>query len=321
MKNPLLTTVFLLAALFCFAQSGSITNMSVAQRTDGTGLVDIHFDLDGPVNSYYMNLEVSFNAGANYFVIRGIYLSGDVGPISPGTNKHIVWDGMQSHPNRYSNETMLMIIATSAGSINPCPNAPTVTDIDGNVYNTELIGQQCWMKENLRVTHYRDGEEIHGMSWYDNDISWKYIYGGLYSWWTAVNTKGLCPEGWNLPSNVEWNILTNHITGGSANGGRQLKSCRQIDSPLGGNCNTNIHPRWDNSGHYGTDEYGFSALPSGRYESWGAFTSLGSGSFFWSTDTYSTYAVWSWEIVFNSNTFSNIAVSRTNLYSVRCIKD
>jgi uncharacterized protein (TIGR02145 family) len=322
-KLSFISTIFLLILSYSFAQTSSITNILVSQRTDESWLVDVYFDLEGQGNAYYMNLEVSFNGGANYFYIPGNFLSGDMGPISSGNNKHIVWDGMSNFPNRYSNETKLMIVATTAGSINPCPGSPTVTDVDGNVYNTELIGSQCWMKENLRTTRYRNGAEIlNGHFWYDDDISWKYIYGGLYTWYTATDPYGLCPEGWHVPSDAEWTILTNHITGGNVTGGRQLKSCRQVNTPLGGNCETSIHPRWDASTSYGTDEYGFSALPAGiTSQPYDSFIQMGICAVFWSSTEYSSTTSYTRRLC---NTFNEVDIDDHNKgggYSVRCIKD
>ncbi len=109
----------------------------------------------------------------------------------------------------------------------PCPDMPTVTDIDGNVYNTVLIGGQCWMKENLKTTTYNNGTPIpHAPDastwtnlssgayvWYDNDISWKNSYGALYKWYTTVDGNGLCPTGWHVATNDEWTVLTDYIGG------------------------------------------------------------------------------------------------------------
>ncbi len=160
----------------------------------------------------------------------------------------------------------------------PCPNMPTVTDIEGNVYNTVLIGNQCWMKENLKTTTYRNGAAIPNVTdenawinlntgayvWYDNNISWKDLYGALYNWFATVDTNGLCPTGWHVPTDYEWTSLTDFIGGTGEPHGNELKSCRQDNSPLGGGCNSSQPPRWNEDtfyGNYGTDDYGFSGLP------------------------------------------------------------
>jgi uncharacterized protein (TIGR02145 family) len=152
-------------------------------------------------------------------------------------------------------------------------------DEDGNHYGVVTIGDQVWMQENLKTTTYRNGTSIPNVTgaddwsnlttgafvWYDNDISWKDSYGALYNWFAANNANGLCPNGWHVPSRAEWLQLVNYVesqgfpnTNATNGAGSALKSCRQVNSPLGGNCNTTEHPRWgsDNT-YYGFDAFGF----------------------------------------------------------------
>ncbi len=280
MKRILLTVVItLICIVSLFSQTGSITNIQVEQRSDGSGLVDIYFDLNGTGNSYFMNIRVNFVADTIYYPITPSTLTGDVGPISPGTSKHIVWDPMQDHPNRYSPQTKLLVIAYNVESMNPCPDAPTVMDVDGNVYSTAQIGNQCWMRENLNTTRDAAGNNITRYC-YENNNTYCELYGGLYSWYTLMNgagisnsnpsgVQGICPTGWHVPSNAEWTELTDYLINTYAdidtnNVGNKLKSCRQMDSPLGGDCNTLDHPHWNSDTiHYGTNDFGFSALPGG----------------------------------------------------------
>lgn len=143
----------------------------------------------------------------------------------------------------------------------------TVTDYDENVYNTVLIGDQCWMQSNLQTTHYDNGDPIItrlSNDYWMNTTSGAYAiyphsqveginsdaemvaaYGNLYNWYAVNDERRLCPEGWRVPSFDDWNQLRNFISGGWQQGGHQLKSCRQKNSPLGGDCDTNEHPRWD----------------------------------------------------------------------------
>ena len=114
-----------------------------------------------------------------------------------------------------------------------CPGTPTVTDYDGNTYNTVQIGTQCWMKENLKTTHYSDGTNIplgSGSSstspfrYYPNDNdSTKYEYGLLYNWAAVMNgaqssdsipsgIQGVCPNGWHVPSKEEFVLLTDYLS-------------------------------------------------------------------------------------------------------------
>ena len=92
-------------------QTNNISNILINQRNDGSGMVDVYFNLYATGSQYNITLEASFDGGNTYTAIPASFLSGDVSNISPGTNKHIVWDGLSSHPNTYSTATKLKIIA------------------------------------------------------------------------------------------------------------------------------------------------------------------------------------------------------------------
>jgi len=105
------------------------------------------------------------------------------------------------------------------------PNCGTVSDYDGNIYNTVIIGTQCWMKENLKTTKYNDGTSIPNISdntaWsgltdgaycdYENDPSNSVIYGKLYNFYAVKNALKICPTGWHVPSDGEWNVLDKFV--------------------------------------------------------------------------------------------------------------
>jgi len=219
----------------------------------------------------------------------------------------------------------------------PCPGTPTVTDIDGNVYQTVLIGSQCWMAENMKVTSYNNGAIIPNVKeanewlnlltgayvWYDNDPSWKNPYGALYNWFTVVDPNGLCPEGWHIPSHNEWTELTNFIGGTGAPHANELKSCRQVSSPLGGECNTSEHPRWDDSNNsvFGTDDYGFSALPGGYRVGLGQYNLLGGYGAWWSSTEYSYWFSWGRSMFWDTENVGNFYDYKQVGRSVRCLKD
>lgn len=220
-----------------------------------------------------------------------------------------------------------------------------VTDIDGNTYNSIHIGQQEWMAENLKTTKYSNGNPIDypgtnnsgwannttgAYAWYQNAEANKEIYGALYNWY-AVNTGNLCPAGWKVPTNDDWNQLVNYLVlkygyseeTNDVNGvGNSLKSCRQVDSSHGGECNTTEIPRWNaNAIHAGNDVFGFAGLPAGsRNYITGSYSNAGSFGDFWSSteDTASN--------AFRRNMSSGHAgflahpTSKSTGYSVRCVK-
>ncbi len=222
-------------------------------------------------------------------------------------------------------------------SSNPCPDFPNVTDVDGNVYNTVLIGSQCWMAENLKTTTYNNNLPIPNVTetgdwlslttgayvWQSNDISWKDLYGALYNWWAIDNPAGLCPTGWHVPEDDEWTVLTDFIGGMGSPHGNELKSCRQVNSPLGGDCLTTEHPRWNYADtHYGTNDYFFSVFPGGfRSIFGGGFWDIGdTGNWWTSTESSTDEAVRraigdEWGGVYEYNSDKRYG------FSVRCIKD
>ncbi len=148
-------------------------------------------------------------------------------------------------PNRIISLFAVLIIVTvtttysSAQSGNdsfgkPCPGIPTITDNrDGQVYPTVQIGNQCWMAKNLNIGKMIQKKEIQA----NNGIIEKYCYdnleehcnnfGGLYQWREVIsykgNSQGICPTGWHIPSEAEWQELIQFL-GGSKIAGIQLKS-------------------------------------------------------------------------------------------------
>ncbi|MFP4488956.1 MAG: fibrobacter succinogenes major paralogous domain-containing protein, partial [Bacteroidales bacterium] len=223
----------------------------------------------------------------------------------------------------------------------------TVSDMDENEYFTVKIGDQEWMAENLRTSKYSDGSDIptglnetewtnansaafaiqphEHMENLNSDEEVLEAYGALYNGY-AVETGKLCPDGWHVPTDEDWSELFNYLVDNFEeitmdNVGNYLKSCRQVDSPFEGYCNTQDHPRWDpNEDHHGYNYYNYSALPGGsRYFEDGFFVALGSDANFWSSTKNG-------DGLFNYN-FSNGKGSVKQLsddfgwgFSVRCLK-
>lgn len=175
-------------------------------------------------------------------------------------------------------DTTEIPVDTSTTSGIPCPNAPTVTDVDGNVYNTVMIGEQCWMAENLRTTKYSDNSPINQGYWYypGGNQSNKLVYGLLYNW-TAVmhgasssnsipsGVQGICPTGWHVPSDAEWYQLTTYLEsqGIFRCGSNNNWIAKSISSKTGWSASSNTC----SIGYLPNDNNvtGFGAVPSGTY--------------------------------------------------------
>ncbi len=214
-----------------------------------------------------------------------------------------------------------------------------VTDIDGNEYVTVIIGNQEWMAENLRVTRDANGNDIDRYC-YDDDPDWCELYGGLYSWHTVMNgeasssnnpsdVQGICPTGWHVPSDAEWTQLVDYMeaqgfpNSSVVNGaGNALKSCLQNGSPLGGDCDTSEHPRWNSHGtHYGFDEFGFSALPGGYRSPYGSFYNLGTHGRWYSSTQRSMSNGWARTIRHSYGTVLRLNYDKARGVSLRCVRD
>jgi uncharacterized protein (TIGR02145 family) len=301
MKKLISLFTAILLSVLLYSQSNSITNINVTPRNDGSGLMDVYFDLDGGGTNYFIKLEVSFNSGSTYTAVHSTYTSGDVGPINPGNGKHIVWNAMLSNPNTYSDVAKLKVSATTGTFPNtgePCPGTPLVT-YEGKTYHTILIGEQCWLKENLNVGSILQA----GISQSNNGVIEKYcynnepincdIYGGLYQWnemmqyVTTPGSQGICPTGWHIPTDEEWKILEGNVDSQYDVGNTvwDVDGCRGYDAGM----NLKSTVNWSNSN--GTDYYGFSALPSGLNHTGYPFHYFNTRSFFWtSSESVNNYS-------------------------------
>jgi uncharacterized protein (TIGR02145 family) len=223
----------------------------------------------------------------------------------------------------------------------------TITDNEGNVYQTVYIGGKVWMTENLRTLHYNNGSliptNLNDSDWgnttngacsiypYDNefvsginsDDVMRSFYGVLYNWHAISDSRGISPSGWHIATDEDWTGLINYITlKNGTNISNRLKSCYQVNSPLGGNCTTTNHPRWNaDVKYYGLNSSLFSALPSGGRNGSGSFVSFGYNGLWWtSTETNSSEA--KYIILYNSLDFIGREDNAKTLgFSVRCVKN
>ncbi len=223
----------------------------------------------------------------------------------------------------------------------------TLSDIDGNIYHSLEIGEQCWMRENLKTTHYRNGEPIDhpgndntawtnnttgAYAWLQNLIQWKDAFGALYNWHAVNSTNELCPAGWRVPTDAEWTQMANYLmtTYDWPNDpfdpnslGNKLKNCRQVNSPLGGECNTVQHPRWNsNSLHYGSDDIGFGGLPGSARGTTGGYVMMGvQGSWWTATQSSDPDFAWSRGLYSDLGFLERWPDHKSFGFSVRCIKE
>jgi uncharacterized protein (TIGR02145 family) len=206
------------------------------------------------------------------------------------------------------------------GGCPPCQTTPSnsVTDADGNVYPTVIIGTQEWMAENLKTTKYCNGDSIPNVAdditfdtgaWvnYQNDIQYEEKYGKLYNWYAVNDSRNVCPCGWHVPTDAEWTTLTDYL-GGEEVAGAKMKSSSTMDWPsqLTGTA---------------TNESGFSALPGGYGTEGGSFNSAWTGGWWWSSTENTPVNAFHRELYYQVSDVQRYISNKGTLQSIRCIKD
>jgi len=210
--------------------------------------------------------------------------------------------------------------AVEIGSLKLIYGTGTVSDINGNEYKTVKIGRQWWMAENLKVTCYHNGDTIPNVTnnteWanltsgsmcsYDNDNSNIAAYGLLYNWFVVNDNRGFAPEGWHVPTDDEWQILTAYL-GGSGYAGGLLKE----EGPA----------HWDSPNIDAANYSGFSALAGGyRYDD-GNFKHRGVNADFWTSSEYDSMRAWARELNSYNSIVDRGAAGKNAGFSVRCVRD
>jgi len=200
-----------------------------------------------------------------------------------------------------------------------------ISDIDGNSYTTVFIGTQEWMAENLKTTRFATGDTIPNIinkdkwlnltsgswSYYKNDSLINKQYGKLYNWYTVVNERNVCPNGWHVPSDEEWKILADFVikSGYEGEEGVALKSKEGWND-------------YDGLSGNGTDDFGFRALPGGNRNINGNFSKIGQNGYWWSTSEHANpINAWSRYLYFNNSNIMNYEDFKNYGFSIRCLKD
>jgi uncharacterized protein (TIGR02145 family) len=199
--------------------------------------------------------------------------------------------------------------------------AQTVIDIDGNSYDTIKIGSQVWLKENLLVTHYNNGDLlsniIDNIQWgnlttgaccsYNNDTNNSITYGRLYNWYAASDNRNVCPNGWHIPANEEYGTLIDYLGGINVAGGKMKEA-------------GTTHWLPPNTG--ATNESGFTGLPGGyRNGINGTFEYQGAFGHWWSGTQYDASEAWGIGLFYLDVPANQSESIKRNGFSIRCIKN
>lgn len=209
--------------------------------------------------------------------------------------------------------------------------ADAVADVGGNIYSTVVIGNQRWMAENLRTSHYANGDPIpyvpDAVQWagldsgawtnYDNDAGYDEIHGKLYNWYTVLDARNVCPSGWHVPTDAEWQELEQHL--GMSVTELQAEGTRGETANVGGQLKA--QSLWVGPNTGATNASHFSALPGGRRSSVGAFSTIGTSGMWWTASEYSDAQAWRRILTNNSAGISRDDNSKQNGASIRCVQD
>jgi uncharacterized protein (TIGR02145 family) len=287
-----------------FTQDISNINQSIED-----GRIRITFDLHG---ENYLCYDIIITAEKGNHIIQPTAVAGDISYVSPGTKKLIWWE--PTLDGRTLKGWNVKINSTKG----------RILDIDRNEYKSVLIGKQVWMAENLKVTHYRNGDPIltgyDNYTWskldlnltaafavYEDNISYAATYGNLYNWYTIGDNRDICPEGWHVPTDSEWKELTEYI-GGEAIGGGRLKEIGL--------------EHWKDPNKVATSETNFNALPGGYcYFNNGLFYDIGIKCYFWSSTANNSNHAWCWKLSYKSSEILRSNYKKRSGLSVRCIMD
>ncbi len=238
----------------------------------------------------------------------------------------------QQKPHRFLPGMISLVLLLSTISLNAqVVKKDSMTDIDGNVYKTIVIGQYEWMAENLKTSTYNNGKKIPRISdstawpilvtgafcWYNNNENYSLSYGALYNWY-AVSTGLLCPDGWRVPDDEEWKILEgcadtrfgigNQVWDKSA--GRGHDAGQRLMAVSG----------WSSGGN-GSDDLGFAALPGGERGSNGRYFLRGRSGFWWTSTMYNEQGAWFRNMIYGVEDINRGTHPKWVGFSVRCLRD
>jgi uncharacterized protein (TIGR02145 family) len=308
-----------------------LPRMTKAQRiaigSPATGLIvyQTDGDLPNPAGLYYFD----GTAWKNVAGVQGI--KGDKGDqgqagtgISSGTSKNQImyWNG--SEWVTLNPGTNGQVLTVSDGDLIWTlieGYGKPITDIDGYVYRTVIIGNQQWMAENLKVSHYNDGTDIPNIqapdewsglttgawAYHDNNQANNVKYGKLYNWYAvSPDNKNVCPTGWHVPTDAEWTVLTDYLGGASVAGGKM----KEVGTTS-----------WNFPNTEAANSSLFTGLPGGYRDYSGGSTNIGSSGYWWSSTENNANNAW-FRILLDSNgTAYRVNVNKKRGLSVRCLRD
>jgi uncharacterized protein (TIGR02145 family) len=295
---PVLTT----AAVTSITNIAAVSGGSIT--SDGNGIITakgVCWALTSGPN--LTNSKTNDGSGTSSFV-------SNLGPLLPATTYYV---------RAYATNSLGVTAYGNERSFNT-----KVADGDGNLYNYVVIGTQTWLTENLKTTSYSNGVSIGTTATPTTDISaeltpkyqWPVdgnesnvaIYGRFYTWYAVTDARNVCPTGWHVPTDGELETLKTTVGGEPVAGGK-LKEMGLT--------------HWQTPNTGATDDYGFTALPSGYRLPTGGFISFGFSFYIWSSevDPLTPTFPWGQGAKYNDAVLLRGGYPASDGVAVRCIKN
>ncbi len=252
------------------------------------------------------NYKTTNGSGSGSFISQ---LSG----LTPNTTYYVRAYAINSTDTAFGTEINFNTLPTGGSS-------GVVTDIDGNDYDTVIIGTQIWLKQNLKATKFNNGNPISlitdATQWssvdtaaysnFNNSTANPSNYGRMYNYYVVSDSRKVCPLGWHIPSQTEWNTLITYLGSSSLAGGK-LKEAGTTN--------------WLTPNTGASNSSNFTAIPNGKRGSDGLFTVSGENVFFWTSTLSTTTRGFYKSIDYNSEAIVEGNHSFRNGLAIRCIKD
>jgi uncharacterized protein (TIGR02145 family) len=223
-------------------------------------------------------------------------------------------------------------VNAQTNNTNSTDSVPSIVkDIDGNVYHTVVIGKQVWLQENLRTKKYRNGKSIAKnitkAQWstdksgacavYDNDSIKENAFGLLYNWYAIANPAGLCPVGWHVPKDSEWNTMVKYLDDYA-----DTTELKRVQSEIaGGELKEIGYAHWTtpNTGATGTSN--FLGYAGGNKSTDGKCNDVGAYGYWWTATASSAAEAYGRLLSYFNGNIDRFKTSKNLGFSVRCVKN